>query len=55
MEAEFRLPSSYSLMSAICPYTRDGQHFIDIIQDYDSSVLAQWGRGSSSQLPGILF
>jgi hypothetical protein len=28
----------------ICPYNRDGQHFVDLVQDYDAALLIQWGR-----------
>ena len=26
------------------PYNRDGQHFIDLVQDFDANLLVQWGR-----------
>jgi hypothetical protein len=28
----------------VCPYNRDGQHFIDLVQDFDADLLVQWGR-----------
>jgi hypothetical protein len=28
----------------ICPYNREGQHFLDLVQDYDASLLLQWSR-----------
>jgi hypothetical protein len=27
----------------VCPYNCDGQHFIDLVQDYDANLLIQWG------------
>ena len=28
----------------VCPYNRDGQHFIDLVQDFDADLLVQWSR-----------
>jgi hypothetical protein len=28
----------------VCPFNRDGQHFIDLVQDFDANLLLQWGR-----------
>ena len=28
----------------IDPYNRDGQHFIDLVQEYDADLLVQWSR-----------
>jgi hypothetical protein len=28
----------------VCPYNREGQHFIDLVQEFDSNLLVQWGR-----------
>jgi hypothetical protein len=28
----------------VCPFNRDGQHFIDLVQEYDALLLVQWGH-----------